>query len=147
MFVDLSEKNILVVGAGRIAARRIQTLLDFAPRLTVVAPELSVEVEALVSAGRVDLRQRGFAAGDLDGVHLVLTATGDPAVDGEVCKLCRERGIPVNAASDKSKCDFLFPGIAHRENVVIGVTAGGEDHAAARKLTEAARGLIEDVVS
>ena len=143
LFVDLSEKNILVVGAGRIGSRRIRTLLDFVPKVTVVAPELSAEVDALASEGRIVLRQRMFSAEDLDGVHLVLTATGVPAVDEEIWKLCRKRNIPVNIASDRTKCDFFFPGIARKDNLVIGITASGESHADAGNLTKAVRTFLE----
>ena len=59
---------------------------------------------------------------------LVLAATDDKELNSLVAELCRERGIPVNSCSDRTQCDFYFPGIARRENLVIGVTASGKDH-------------------
>ena len=72
--------------------------------------------------------RRRFQEEDLEGAVLVLAATDDEAVNSLVAELCRERGIPVNSCSDKTQCDFYFPGIARKENLVIGVTASGKDH-------------------
>lgn len=144
LFFDLSEKTVLVAGGGKIAARRVRTLLPFAGRVVVVAPEPSSELTALAAAGEVELRRRGFDPCDLDGADLALCATGDETVDARVVELCRTRGIWVNAASDRGKCDFYFPGVARRDNIVVGVTASGADHAAARVTTEAIRKLLED---
>ena len=144
LFVDLSEKHILVVGAGHIASRRAAAILPFAGRVTVVAPEVSPALRALAEAGEIALRLRGFRPEDLEGAGLVLTATGDSALDRTVVELCRERNIPVNAASDKALCDFYFPGLAVRDGVVVGVTAGGTDHKAARAVTEKIRKLLAE---
>jgi siroheme synthase (precorrin-2 oxidase/ferrochelatase) len=48
----------------------------------------------------------------------------------------------VNASSDRTLCDFYFPGIVREENVVVGVTASGEDHTCARHVTEQIRNLL-----
>ena len=142
LFVDLSEKNVLVVGAGHIASRRTAAILPFAGRVTVVAPEVSPALEELAADGRITLLRRDFRAEDVRDAQLVLTATGDAQLDKTVVGLCRERGIPVNAASDKALCDFHFPGLARRENIVVGVNAGGSDHKAARAVTEQIRELL-----
>ena len=109
VFVDLSARRALVVGGGRIAARRVNALAQFCPNVTVVAPAIHPDI----------------------------------ALNAAIAGACRERRIPVNDASDRSRCDFLFPGIARRGVVVAGVTAGGEDHALARRATEAVRRCLE----
>ena len=144
LFVDLSEKNVLVVGAGHIASRRAAAILPFAGRVTVVAPEVSPSLEELADGGRIALLRRGFQPEDLEDAQLVLTATGDSELDKTVVTLCRERHIPVNAASDKTLCDFHFPGLARRENIVVGVNAGGTDHKAARPVTEKIREFLRN---
>lgn len=144
LFVDLTGKNVLVVGAGKIACRRIGTLLPFGPRITVVAPETAPEIAALAEEGGVVWLPRTFQEDDLDGMDLVLTAAGNADVDALVASVCRERHIPVNAASDKSLCDFYFPGIARKDRLVVGITASGADHKAARQTTEAIRRLLDE---
>ena len=143
MFVDLSRRRVLVVGGGRIAARRVKTLVQFCPSVTVVAPELHPDILALVEAGRVVARWRIYLESDLDGIGLALACTDDTELNAAVAAACRARGIPVNNAGDKGDCDFLFPGVARKDALVMGVTAGGEDHRLARQVTEALRNWLE----
>ena len=134
--------DIIVVGAGRIAKRRIETLLQFVPSLTVIAPEVHPDLLPLEAAGKLRVLRKSYISVDLDGADLVLAATNSPEVNDEVWRDCRSLGIPVNVSSDKNKCDFYFPGIARRGNVVIGVTSGGEDHAEAKRLVLKLRRLL-----
>jgi len=143
VFIDLSETAVLVVGAGPIAARRVKTLLDFAGSVTVVAPAVCPELEALAGSEALSVRRRVFAPSDLDGAGMVLAATDDSALNAEIARSCRERGIPVNVASDRTLCDFYFPGVVRRGDIVAGVTASGRDHAAAKRATRAVREALE----
>jgi len=142
LFFDLSEQEVLIVGGGRIAARRVKTILPFAGKVIVVAPDISEEIRCLDGKGKLALVDRAFEDTDLLGCRLVLCATGDTETDARVRRLCTERGIPVNIASDKEQCDFYFPGIARNGNVVVGVTACGTDHKKAKETTAAIRKLI-----
>ena len=145
LFVDLTRKNIVVVGGGNIASRRVRALLSFTGGIIVVSPESRPELEELRQAGKIELRRRNFQPEDLDGADLVLTATGVAEVDDLVWSLCKERNIPVNVCSDKAKCDFFFPGIAKKGSLVAGVTAGGTDHQLAKRVTEGIRRLLENL--
>lgn len=144
LFVDLSGRRVLIVGAGRIAARRAAALVDFGPDIRVVAPELCPEIAALAEAGRLAAERRGYRESDLDGAALALACTDDAALNAGIARACRARGIPVNVCSDSGLCDFLFPGVARRDGLVVGVTASGRDHAAAKRLTGAVRKLLEE---
>ena len=143
LFVNLAGKKIVVVGGGRIALRRIRTLAEFAESITVVAPELHPELFPLETAGKLHVKRKSYGTEDIEGADLVLAATNAPAVDRAVREDCVRLGIPVNIASDRSLSDFYFPGIARKDNVVVGVTAGGKDHAEARRVTEQVRVLLE----
>lgn len=139
MFVDLSGRRALVVGGGRIAARRAGALLRFCGAVTVVAPDIAPELEGTGA----ELIRRRYAPGDLEGAALVVAATDDSALNACIARDCRARGVPVNVASDHTLCDFYFPGVAVRGNVAVGVTAGGADHRLARRVTEAVRQAVD----
>ena len=142
IFTDLSEKSIVVVGAGQIAARRVKTLMGFCPRITVIAPRVDGELKALAEEGRICILERSFAETDLDSADLVLAVTDDGELNSSIVGMCRERHIPVNNAGDQAECDFFFPGIVRKENLVIGVTASGKDHRKAREVTGRIRELL-----
>ena len=136
IFIDLSEKHIVVVGAGTVAARRVRTLIDFTSHITVVAPDVHPDIENLEHVGKVAVLRKNYEDSDLQNADMVLAATDDSALNAHLSTQCRERGIPVNVSSDRSLCDFYFPGVIRRENVVIGVTASGTDHHEAKTVTD-----------
>ncbi len=121
------------------------TLLDFVRRITVIAPELRPELESLAVDQRITVRKRCFEPADLDEADLVITATGVEEADDLAWRLCRERHIPINVAADQSKCDFYFPGIARKGNLVAGVTAGGTDHRLVKRAVDSIRELFRQI--
>lgn len=140
IFLDLSDSEILVVGAGRIASRRIRVLREFAGHITVTAPEISRETERMASeGGPVTLLRRKFAPEDLDGKTLVLAATDDPELNRSIALQSRERGIPVNNCSDQGLCDFQFPSVICFDGITAGLNASGRDH----RLVREARRRVE----
>ena len=140
MFIDIEGKHILVVGAGKIALRRVQTLLQFRARIEVIAKEIPKEQKEafhlLVSEGKIVLEEKAFEESDLtEAFFLVLAATNVKKLNHEICMLCRKRKILANTATDRTDCDFYFPAVAVQEELVVGITGDGSDH---RKVAETA---------
>ena len=135
LFVDLRGKKILVAVGGRVALRRVNTLLDFGPRITVVADRVCPELEESGREGKLALVRRPFRREDVEGSEaFVLAATGDDRVNRDICRICREKGVPVNSASDHRECDFYFPAIARGGGTVIGISGNGKNHRAVARM-------------
>lgn len=135
MFVSLAGKKVLIVGGGRVAARRVETLLEFSCDITVVAPQAEERIVRWQEEGRLTWERRTFHPKDVSGAFFVIAAADDRAVNDSVAACCRAEQIIVNHAGDKAQCDFYFPGIVKKEQVVIGVTASGSDHGLVKKIT------------
>src|SRR5262249_28044329 len=91
-------RRCVVVGAGRIAAGKIEALLAAGAEVQVAAPEVGPSVRAWIDAGRVTVGEHAFTAADLDGAWLATAATPDPAVNRAVFDAGEARRIWVNAA-------------------------------------------------
>jgi precorrin-2 dehydrogenase len=124
-------RRCVVVGAGRIAARKIDALLEAGADVLVVAPVVGDEVRAWATGGRLTLAERPFAADDLDGAWLATTATGVAAVDAEVFAAGEARRIWVNAADDPTHCSFTLMSVVRRGDLVVTVGTGGKSPALA----------------
>lgn len=144
LYVDLSGKDILFVGGGAIAARRIAALQPFADCVTVVAPEAESSVAEGTESGNVKWILREFEEEDLEGRDIVFAATDDKELNAQIAAACREKGIPVNNASDRQLCDFYFPGIVMQGETVVGVSASGEDHKKARRVRERIQEILTE---
>ena len=136
LFVDLTEKKILVVGAGKIASRRVKTLLPFAGEITVEAPEAVEELLDLAEKGEILYRKKAYAREDLYDADMVIAATDSREVNEDIYSACKCLGIQVNVASDQNKCDFHFPGILEYDGVVMGFNGSGRDHRKVRQVRE-----------
>ena len=142
MFVDISHKKVVVVGAGTIAKRRIRTLVDFTENLTVIAPEVYPELLVLQSQGMILILKKQYQREDIYDADLVIAATNDHQTNEDIYSVCKCMGITVNVCSDKNKCDFYFPGIVRKDNLVVGITASGNNHKAARETSDRIRELL-----
>ena len=141
-FMDLEGREGLIVGGGAVAARKVEKLLPYGPRLTVAAPEILPEIG---EAPGVTLLRRAFAPAMLEGKFFVIAATDSREANREVAALCREQGILVNAVDDKEQCSFLFPALVKRGDLTVGVsTAGASPSAAAWVKRRAAEALPEN---
>ena len=129
MFIDLTDKKILVAGGGTIALRRVRTLRKFGAHIHVVAPEFCEELGHMEEEGKITAERRAYRTGDIDGAQIVLAATDDHAVNRKIWEECRAAGVIVNVADDKKLCDFYFPAVVMTGDTVIGINCGGMDHA------------------
>lgn len=128
MFIDLSKKKILVIGAGEIATRRVKTLLKFAECIEVVSPEASEEIRRYAKEGKIIWKQMRYDASLLKDAQLVLGATDDVDCNEQIVKDCKIKGVPVNVSHKKELCDFYFPSVVLTDDLVIGINASGKNH-------------------
>jgi precorrin-2 dehydrogenase len=125
----VESRPCLVVGAGRVGAGKAAGLLAAGAAVTVVAPDVCTEVESMVGDGEVRLERRPYRAGEAAEYDLVVTATGDPDVDGVVAADATAAGRFVNSADDPAHCSFVLPSV-HREGpVTVAVSTGWESPA------------------
>lgn len=140
-FIELSGKDGLIAGGGRVALQKLQKLLPYGPRLTVAAPEIIPEISAL---REIRLVRRGFSEDLLEDRFFVVAATDDHALNHRISVLCQGRGIPVNVADSKDDCSFLFPALVSRGGLSIGISTGGASPSAALYLKEQIQRLLPE---
>ena len=143
--LNLEGKNVLVVGGGRIALRKVKTLLPTGARITVVAPQFDPEFESLSSKGEarpqtsslVTLINRPYEPLDLRGIFMVFICTDQPAVNAQVSNDAHARRILVNNACDYLDGDFIVPArMDFGENIAVTVSTQGRAPSLAKKLKQ-----------
>ena len=120
--LNLVGRSVLVVGGGRIALRKVEQLMAAgADNVTVLAPEIVPEFDLVP----VTVVRREYAAGDVLAHRLVITATGNTAVDQQIFDECEAAGIWVNSADDPERCSFTLPASFRRGPLMVTVSTGG----------------------
>ncbi|MDO4323836.1 MAG: bifunctional precorrin-2 dehydrogenase/sirohydrochlorin ferrochelatase [Lachnospiraceae bacterium] len=143
MFVDLSDKKVVVAGAGTIAKRRIRSLIEFTNHLVVIAPEVNKELKTLEAEGKITILRKYYEREDIYDASLVIAATNDNKINQEIYSACKCLGIPVNVCTDKTKCDFYFPSVISSDHLVVGISTRGREQKKSREMTGMIRELLE----
>ena len=134
IFANLSNKPVLVVGAGTVASRKIELLRKAGAQINVVSKAACQQVSQWHRDGVVSLRLAEFQTADLDGQWLVVAATEDAAVNRAVEQAAVERQILVNVVDDRQLSHFVVPSVIDRHPVQVAISTGGEAPVLARSL-------------
>jgi hydroxymethylbilane synthase len=134
--VDLTCLPCLVVGAGRIGARKALTLLKGGARVTVVSPTLHPSLSERVSSGRIHWIPESYDEARLTAVTLVVAATNDPALNLRIANDARERGILCSVVSPGRFSQVIFPALHESQGVTVAVHTNGRDCKTARDVRD-----------
>ena len=136
VFLQLRDRPVLVVGGGRVAARKVELLRRTGAKITVVAPELADDVRELAAKGELHYVNTVFSPEHVTGTVAVVAATGVPEVNAAVSAAAREQNIPVNVVDDPVASTFIFPAIVDRSPILIAISSGGQAPVLARRIRE-----------
>jgi precorrin-2 dehydrogenase/sirohydrochlorin ferrochelatase len=134
ILIDLSGKRALVVGGGKVAQRKIETLLEHRACVQVVARELTAALEELRSAEKIEFLGEEFSEALLEGTFLVFAATDDASFNRRVSQAAQQRGLLVNAVDQPADCNFIVPSVLSRGDLLVAVSTSGKSPAFARKV-------------
>jgi precorrin-2 dehydrogenase/sirohydrochlorin ferrochelatase len=134
MFLKLSARPCLVVGAGAVAESKVASILDAGGRVRVVAPEATAQVRDWAQANTIEWHQRPFKPDDLDGMFLVIAATSSTELHERIFEEATRRGVLCNIVDVPSLCDFYYPSVVQRGALQIAVSTAGQSPALAQRL-------------
>jgi siroheme synthase-like protein len=134
VYLNLNGCMVLVVGGGRVAARKVESLRAAGAAVRVVSPELEPSLSASVEHSLIEHRARPFQEEDLADVSLVISATDDPVVNERVYRLAQARRIFCNVVDQPSLCSFIAPAVIRQGNIRIAISTGGRSPALAVRI-------------
>jgi siroheme synthase-like protein len=125
VFLSLLDRNILVVGGGKVATRKVKGLLCSGARIKVVSPLPSSEILNLAKTNKLELFERKFIDTDLKDVFLIFAATDENSVNRHIAKVGKSEGALVNVVDDPKGCDFYLPARVSKGNIEVSVSTSG----------------------
>lgn len=134
VLLNIRDKKCLVVGGGRVAFRKVQTLLKHGASVEVVSPTLCPELSQLEQNGLIQVKQRGYNTKDLQDTLIAIAATADAKVNKSIAAEARQLGILVNVVDDPQASDFIVPSYFTRGDILVAVSTSGKSPALARKI-------------
>ena len=133
-FLKLTNRRVLVVGGGAIAAQKIPGLLEAGARVHVVSPKLSPALAEYVRTRQIDWSPKLFEPEDLDGAFLIIAATSLRDLNASVFAEADRRNILCNSVDDIEHCHFYYGSIVQRGDLQIAISTNGKSPALAQRL-------------
>jgi len=135
IFLKLTSRPCIVIGAGNLAESKIESLRAAEAQVTVIAPHACDKIVEMAASGEVTWHQRPYEPGDIvAGTFLVVTATDVPEVNRAVYLEATSKSILCNAVDDPPYCDFYFPSVVRRGDLQIAISTAGQSPALAQRL-------------
>ncbi|MDA8171287.1 MAG: bifunctional precorrin-2 dehydrogenase/sirohydrochlorin ferrochelatase [Nitrospiraceae bacterium] len=140
-FLDLKGRRCVVVGGGKVARRKVSSLLKAGAQVTVVSPALVPALSRLKEKGVISHIRGRFTQAHLKGAFLVFSATDEAAENERVARAARRLNIPVNVADLPELCSFIVPSVVDRGQLLIAVSTSGASPAMSRSIRLELEGL------
>jgi precorrin-2 dehydrogenase/sirohydrochlorin ferrochelatase len=132
--LDIRNRFCLVVGGGKVGARKVDTLVNCGGRVTVVSPEIVPPLDQMAADGKIVLKQRPYRSADLEGVFLVIGATDDEELNRRINSDAESRNLLCNIADRPKICNFILPAIFRRGDFVLAISTAGKSPAFAKHI-------------
>lgn len=131
--LDIADRNCLVVGGGRVGARKAAGLVKAGAQVTVISPIFN---PCLLEIKSIKLIRRTYCRSDLKDMFLVFSAIDDPAISQKIYHDAEQLNILCNVADQPRICNFILPAVASRGDLSIAVSTSGQSPALAKKLRQ-----------
>lgn len=143
-FLSMEGRRAVVVGAGRVAARKCRSLLEAGARVQVIAPDATEELQEMAERALLTWERREYREGDLQGAFLTVAAANQRNVNRRVGEEAHRRGIPVNVVDRPEEGNFIVPAVARRGRLVAAFSTGGRSPVLSGWLRRRLERLLEE---
>ncbi|RKD22513.1 precorrin-2 dehydrogenase / sirohydrochlorin ferrochelatase [Caminicella sporogenes DSM 14501] len=144
IMLNISGKLCKVIGGGKVAERKVNSLLECGGEVEVISPILTRELEKYAKEGVISVKRRKYVYGDLEGSFLVFAATNDEKTNEECLRECREKDILLNIVDKPDKCNFIVPSKIQRGDLTITISTNGKSPALSKKIREELEALYSE---
>lgn len=125
VYMNIENLLCLVVGGGKVAERKIGSLLEAEAKVKVVSPKVTPMIREWALRGKLELLKRDYQTSDLSGAYLVFAATNNNEVNHMVAEDSKNRNLIVNIADAPKDSSFFVPSVIRRGKLTIAVSTSG----------------------
>ncbi len=143
-YLNLRDALCVVIGGGKVAKRKIETLIACQASVRCISPEIESEIHDWVNEGRIEHIARKYRTGDVADAVLVFAATHDSLVNQSVCEEAKHFGKLVNVVDHPASCSFIVPATYRRGSLQIAISTSGENPAMAKRMRTTLEQDIQD---
>lgn len=144
VFIESKDKRCVIIGGGRVAYRKFQTLIQYDFSITVIAPAVCDTFVEEEKQKRFVLLQRKIEKKDLEGADLVIVATDQPELNHKIVQVCKKQKILVNSVTNGEEGNFMFPALVKRDNISVGINTAGKSPVFSQYIKEKIQAVLPE---
>ena len=150
LFINLENKKVLVIGGGKVAAKKIEKILEYGADITVVTE--NVVEEKLLKLENVKIENNQKIENDkakieklVKGYFLVIAATDDEELNENIANVCDSNGMLINNVSSKVKMNAMFGGIVKNSEFQIAIYTSGKNCKRSRAMKSEIQKVLDKI--
>ena len=150
LFINLENKKVLVIGGGKVAAKKIEKILEYGADITVVTE--NVMEEKLLKLENVKIENNQKIENDKDkieklvkGYFLVIAATDNEELNENIANVCDSNGMLINNVSSKVNMNAMFGGIVKNSEFQIAISTSGKNCKRSRAMKSEIQKVLDKI--
>ena len=138
--LDLKEKKCVVIGGGKVALRKVKTLLNSFAKVKIISPSICSEMAEMAkhhnTKNYLEWLQKVYEKKDLCGAFMVFACTDDSSINTTISRDARSKGLMINCVNPPEESNFIVPASVNNGDLTISISTGGASPALSKKLKE-----------
>ncbi|TCO79489.1 precorrin-2 dehydrogenase/sirohydrochlorin ferrochelatase family protein [Marinisporobacter balticus] len=126
VMLDICDKPCVVIGGGKVAQRKVLSLLEYGAKVTVISPIVTDKLKELQQKEKIYRIERDYRCGDIKDNFLVYVATDNPKVNAACLEESRKEKVLINIADQPRMCSFLVPASIKRGDLTLTISTNGK---------------------
>lgn len=139
VLLDITDKKIVVIGAGKTAYSKVKILMRFTDNISILAEHVCDEIHQT----GLPVTIKTYEKNDLDGCHLLYSCTNNRDLNKVILKDGQEKGVLVNIHDDPELCEFVSPAVYKKNNISVAVGSDAKDVMKSIELRDKIKEFIE----
>ncbi|MGA1841275.1 MAG: bifunctional precorrin-2 dehydrogenase/sirohydrochlorin ferrochelatase [bacterium] len=134
--LNLKNTRCLVVGGGKVAERKVHSLLSCGAVVTLISPEITSDLNEKAQKGQITYKKRYYKYGDCQGMRAVIVATDSERINREAAEEAMAANCLVNVVDQPHISNFIVPATLRQGDLQISISTNGKSPALARRIRE-----------
>ena len=126
ILISLERFPCLVVGGGKVACRKVLSLLEFNAEITVISPKFCKQLLDMYQRGLIQIIRKSYSKEFIKNYKIIFSTTDNPETNRIIRNDCNSEGILLNAADNPALCDFILPANIKRGDLTISISSQGK---------------------
>ncbi len=134
--IDIENVNCLVIGGGKVAERKVATLLSYGAKVTLICPDITVKLNVMAKKGEIRHLNKCYEKGDCKGMRIIIIATDSEPINREIAQEANSLNCLVNVVDQPDISNFIVPATLRQGDLHISISTNGQSPALARRIRE-----------